>query len=193
VVDSAVLSTNTGDNLCMSRRVGGTGAFEFPNPRCFPDRFNEIERPASEVQRDAHGRELAVEFVREHPAEEVRLWGRRLVAALEDDADGLRAAESYGEDPFLGDGRRDLLSAVANTWYLVVGIAGVAGLVLLGLRHGPPGLLVALCPPALLLSVVAFFGDPRFKVPVLPFLAVGAGALVDALSRRRAGRPRASG
>ena len=27
VVDAAVLSTNTGDNLCMSRRVGGTGAF----------------------------------------------------------------------------------------------------------------------------------------------------------------------
>ena len=123
----------------------------------------------------------------------MRLWGRRLVAALESDTDGLRAAESYGEDPFLGDDRRDLLSLVANAWYVAVGVVGLAGLVVLGLRHGPAGVLVALCPPALLLSVVAFFGDPRFKLPVLPFLAIGAGAVVDAVSRRRAAPPRASG
>ena len=37
----------------------------------------------------------------------------------------------------------------------------------------------------LLLSVVAFFGDPRFKVPALPFVAVGAGIVADRLLARR--------
>jgi hypothetical protein len=185
VVDAVVLSTNTGDNLCMSRRVGGTGAFEFPNLRCFPEAFNEIPRPESEVRRDDHGTELAVEFIREHPAEEVRLWGRRLWHALHVDDDGVAAAESYGDDPFLGERRRDLLQAAANGWYYVVGGAGAAGLVVLATRRRPAGVFVALATPALLVSVVAFFGDPRFKQPVLPFLAIGVGVLVDAAAHRR--------
>jgi hypothetical protein len=184
VVDAVVLSTNTGDNLCMSRRVGGTGAFEFPNLRCFPEAFNEIGRPESEVRRDDHGTDLALEFIREHPAEEVRLWGRRLWHALHVDDDGVAAAESYGEDPFLGERRRDLLQAVANGWYYLFGALGAAGLVVLAARRRPAGVFVALAPPALLLSVVGFFGDPRFKQPVLPFLAIGVGVLVDAVARR---------
>ena len=79
VMNSAVLSTNTGDNLCMSRRVGGTGAFEFPNDRCNAG-FDHLDRPEYETARDEHGRRLAIEFVREHPTEEVRLWFRRLPA-----------------------------------------------------------------------------------------------------------------
>jgi hypothetical protein len=191
VVDAAVLSTNTGDNLCMSRRVGGTGAFEFPNLRCFPEEFNEIGRPESEVRRDEHGTDLAVEFVREHPAEELRLWGRRLRAALNSDADGVYAAESYGDDRFLSERRRDLLRRVSDGWYFVVGGLGAVGLVLLAARRRPAAVFVALASPALLLSVIGFFGDPRFKQPVLPFLAIGVGVLADVLLRRGGGEPAA--
>ena len=187
MMDAAVLSTNTGDNLCMSRRVGGSGAFEFPNFRCFPEHFNTIPRPETEIQRDEHGRDLAIEFIREHPGEEVRLWGRRLWHALHVDDDGIAAAESYGEDPFLGDGTRDLLQGVANAWYYLIGGLGAVGLLLAAWSRRPAALLVALCPPALMISVVGFFGDPRFKQPALPFLAVGLGLLVDRLVAARRG------
>ena len=185
VMDAAVLSTNTGDNLCMSRRVGGTGAFEFPNDRCNAG-FDHLPRPEYETARDDHGRTLAVEFIREHPGEEVRLWFRRLHEALRTDDDGIAAAESYGEDVFIGDRNRRVLRAVANAWYVIVGGVGLVGLCLLVSERRPAGLVVALAPPALLLSVVAFFGDPRFKVPALPFVAVGAGIVADRLLARRA-------
>jgi hypothetical protein len=127
--------------------------------------------------------------VREHPTEEVRLWFRRLYHALRTDDDGLAAAESYGEDLFLGDANRRFLRFVANAWYVVVGGAGLVGLGLLIASHRPAGLVVALAPPALLLSVVAFFGDPRFKLPALPFVAVGVGIVADRLLARSARTP----
>ncbi|MBA2496818.1 MAG: hypothetical protein H0V33_06935 [Acidimicrobiia bacterium] len=96
VMDAVVLSTNTGDNLCMSRRVGGSGGFEFPNERCSRGPFDTLPRPALEAQRDAHGRRLALAFVVDHPAEEARLWFRRAQVTFDADADGLSAAEAYG-------------------------------------------------------------------------------------------------
>ena len=98
VMDAALVSTNTGDNLCMSRRVGGSGGFEFPNFRCNSGPFDDLPRPAYEVERDEQGRRLALEFVREHPAEELRLVARRAVRTFESDDDAIAAIESYGDD-----------------------------------------------------------------------------------------------
>lgn len=177
VMDAVTLSTNTGDNLCMSRRVGGSGGFEFPNDRCFPERFNEIPRPRSEVLRDRHGRELAVEFVTEHPDEELRLVLRRLGRTFEDDADGIAAVESYGSDRWLDDGTRSLLRGAATGYGLLAGLVAVPGLWLLG-RRSPAGLLVVLTGLGMLVPPLLFFGDPRFHVPVVPVAALAVGAVV---------------
>jgi hypothetical protein len=186
VMDAAVVSTNTGDNLCMSRRVGGSGSFEFPNFRCNSGPFDDLPRPAYEVERDEQGRRLAFEFVREHPVEELRLVVRRAVATFESDDDAVAAIESYGDDVFLSDGVRTGLKAVANAWYVVAGLTGAAGLVVLAVRRRPPGLAVVLVALALGSAPLAAFGDVRFKVPVLPFLAIGVGVVADALLLRRA-------
>lgn len=184
VMDAVTLSTNTGDNLCMSRRVGGTGAFEYPNDRCFGG-FDDVERPEFEIERDRHGREVALEFVREHPTEEVRLWFRRIGALFLDDADGLGAVESYGDDPWMSDRERELLRTVATSYGAIAGGLGIAGLGWL-VRRGRPGpLLLVLSAVGLLLPPVLFFGDPRFHVPAVPMAAVGVGALVAAVAGRR--------
>jgi 4-amino-4-deoxy-L-arabinose transferase-like glycosyltransferase len=185
VMDAVALSTNTGDNLCMSRRVGGSGGFELPNDRCFPARFNEIPRPESEILRDRHGRELALEFVREHPAEELRLVLRRLGRTFEDDADGIAAVESYGTDPWLADGTRSLLRGVATGYGLVAGVVALPGLWLLG-RRSPAGLLVVLTGLGMLAPPLLFFGDPRFHVPVVPVAALAVGAVATAVRPARA-------
>jgi 4-amino-4-deoxy-L-arabinose transferase-like glycosyltransferase len=179
VMDAVTLSTNTGDNLCMSRRVGGSGGFEFPNERCFPPRFEQIPRPQTEVLRDRHGRDEAISFVQEHPDEELRLIWRRLLRTFESDADGIEAVESYGSDPWLGDGTRTLLRRLASGYGLVVGLLAVPGLWLLA-RRSPAGLLVAAGGASMLLAPLAFFGDPRFHVPLVPVAAVAVGVLVTA-------------
>ena len=186
VMDAAVVSTNTGDNLCMSRRVGGSGGFEFPNTRCNSGPFDDLRRPAYEVERDEQGRRLALEFVRDHPVEELRLVFRRAVRTFESDDDAIAAVESYGDDVFLSDDVRGALKALANTWYVIAGVAGTAGLAVLAYRRRPEGIAVVLVSLALVSAPLAAFGDVRFKVPVVPFLAVGVGVVVDALLIRRA-------
>jgi hypothetical protein len=183
VMEQVTLSTNTGDNLCMSRHVGGTGGFEFPNDECFVGTFDELERPEFELARDRHGREVAIEFVKEHPGEEVRLWFRRIGALFTDDADGLAAVESYADDPWMDPDQRELLRTLANTYAVVAAVAGLIGLGLLLRGWRPPPLFLVLVGVGLLIPPVIFFGDPRFHVPVVPIIAVGAGALAARLYR----------
>ena len=179
VMHQLTLSTNTGDNLCMSRYVGGSGSFEFPNDRCFPDRFNHIPRPQSETQRDAYGRHLAVEFVKKHPGEELRLVARRFGHTFDDDADGLSAVESYGDDPFMSHGTRDLLRRTATTYGAVMALVGLGGLVLLAVRRTPASIFLVLSAIGMIIPPLVFFGDPRFHVPAVPIVAIAVGALVS--------------
>ena len=187
VMNQVTLSTNTGDNLCMSRRVGGSGGFEFPNTRCFPDTFDRYVRPEFETKRDAYGRRLAIDFVKEHPGEELRLVFRRLGATFQNDADGLAAVESYGDDPFMSRGTRDLLRTTATTFAAGAALAGVAGLVLLASGRTAAGVFVVLTGVGMLIPPMAFFGDNRFHVPAVPIAAVGAGVLVSAIAYRKVG------
>jgi 4-amino-4-deoxy-L-arabinose transferase-like glycosyltransferase len=175
-MDAITLSTNTGDNTCMSRFVGSTGGFNFLENPCFDGRFDELERPAYETEGDSYRRSFGLEFVREHPGEEARLWLRRLGATFHNDADGVAALESYGDDPFLDDGLRKTLRRVSNAYALVALVVAVPGVVLL-VRRGPPGVLVVVATFGMLLPVVLFFGDPRFKVPVLPAAAIAIATL----------------
>jgi len=170
------------DNLCMSRHLGASGGFDFPNDDCFVGPFDALDRPEFETARDAHGRRVALEFVREHPGEELRLVFRRIGALFADDADGLAAVESYGDDPWMADGTRDRLRTVANWYGAVAGVVGVAGLAILVRRAAPAGLLVVLTGVGALLPPLIFFGDPRFHVPAVPVAAIGVGVLM--VSRR---------
>lgn len=178
VMHEVSLSTNTGDNLCMSRYVGGSGSFEFPNDRCFPDRFTHIPRPESETQRDAYGRHLAVEFVKHHPGEELHLVARRFGYTFRGDADGLQASESYGDDPFMSRGTRDLLRRGATTYGAVLAVLGIGGFVVLAIRRTPSSIFLVLTGIGMIVPPLVFFGDPRFHVPAVPIAAIAAGALV---------------
>jgi hypothetical protein len=163
----------------MSRFVGGIGSFEFPNDRCFPDRFNHIPRPKSETQRDAYGRHLAIEFVKHHPGEEARLVARRFGHTFDDDADGLAAVESYGDDPFMSHGTRDLLRRTATTYGAAIAVLGLGGLVLLAARRTPSSIFLVLTAVGMIIPPLVFFGDPRFHVPAVPIVAIAAGVLVS--------------
>jgi len=183
---AAVLSTNTGDNLCMSRHVGSDGTFELPNPRCFSGPFDNETRPALEVDRDAQGRRLAFEFVRDHPLDELGLWGKRLYHTFNTDSDAIVAVESYGDNPFLPSRLRTVLQNTATAFFLVTMALSVVAVPMALRRGGPEWTVVLLIVPAtVVLPVLATFGDPRFHVPALPFFALMAALPIVALADRR--------
>jgi 4-amino-4-deoxy-L-arabinose transferase-like glycosyltransferase len=170
------ISTNTGDNLCMSRQPGAHGGFLLTD-HCFGGPAVEgLDRPEYEIARDRQGRELAFEFVRDRPARELRLWLDRLGAAVRHDHDALDAAESYGDGAFLTDGERDALRRLADGHWYVLGPLGLGAAVAVAahprLRRDEGLVLLVTSAVGLLLPIVLFFGDPRFKVPAVAVLAV---------------------
>ncbi len=184
-----LLSSNVGDNLCIGHNPDATGAFQFP-PSCL-DGYDDLVRPEYEVRRDADGRATALEFIREHPEEQLRLVPLRALYTYRNDTDALDATESYGDEPFLGDRLRTALGILSNVTFFATLIVGTAAAFVLRGRSGvrdPGRTFVVLVALSLAATPLAFFGDVRFHVPVVPFLILGAAALVVWVRDRRAAR-----
>lgn len=178
VMDTAALSTNTGDNLCMSRQPGATGGFLLSDfCHAVPP---GLDRPASERARDDHGLDVAVKFVEDEPLRELSLWPRRLANAFRHDHDALDVAESHGEDPFIPAGWRRLLGTGASVAFAALLVAAAAS-VPAWRRRDPRSLLLLAGSfvAVVVVPVVVFFGDPRFHVPGVPLLAVLAAGGVS--------------
>lgn len=178
-MDSFVLlSTNTGDNLCIGHAPNATGAFG-ANEWCATEhRF--LDGPPAEIGADREKTRRAIDAIVDDPGREPWLVWRRLwfMWIRDGDHDGLIAVQSYRLDPFLArNGTEAKLARGADVAYWVVMGGGLAGLVVASRRRTPEGLL--LVGSALMTAVVplAFFGDSRFKVPVVPLLIIAAATM----------------
>lgn len=183
VMGAPVLSTNTGDNLCMSRQPDATGGFLLTEYCAAVDAG--LHRPESEVRKNDDGQHKALTFVRDHPTTEMRLWFSRVRLGFSNDADGVNVTESYGEDRFMPDGLRSTLTFVANLWFAIVAIAALASLWWWLRRRDPSAWFVFAAAIAVsVVPIIAFFGDPRFHVPIDPLLAILAAGLLTGRVRR---------
>src|SRR5204862_723434 len=127
---------------------------------------------------------LALEFIRDHPAEEIRLWGRRLYQTFKDDGDGLFAAQSYGDDPFLDQDRAAQLERLASDFFDITIVLSIIAVPMVLRRRDPRWFIVVLVTPAVVLvPVLLTFGDPRFHVPALPFFALMSAVPIVAAAR----------
>lgn len=179
--DSLVLiSTNLGDNLCMSRHTGATGAFQ-SDPACIV-RATGLETPDYEVKVNSTNTRRATRFVRDHPLSEARLALLRGYHTIKNDHDGLRASESYGSNGYIPSALRRVLEIVADGYFFTALALGLLAVPAFVGRARPWHLFFLLAGTALAVQPLVFFGDPRFHVPVLPFLAVMAAVT---LSRSR--------
>jgi 4-amino-4-deoxy-L-arabinose transferase-like glycosyltransferase len=186
-----LISSNFGDNLCIGHYPGARGHFAI-TPVCRERRGygRPFVNPHWEVRHDAEQRRKALDFARANLADEPALLLRKLYYLLRHDHNGIRAAESYGKRPFLAPPLRSALIAGADLYYYAVLALAIPGLLLL-LRgpRDPRRVMLVLTIVALLSAPLPFFGNPRFHVPVLPLLAVAAGAAVSALLAARRRRP----
>jgi 4-amino-4-deoxy-L-arabinose transferase-like glycosyltransferase len=191
---TVIISTNGGDNLCIGHHEGATGGFVLT--RFCAGTFPGLKRPEYELRRDEDGTKKARQFALHHPGEEVRLLFSKIHYLARHDHDGLDAVESYREDPFIGHGFRTFLEVTADLFALVAALLGAAGIPALVSRRDPRKLALLAMLVSVAVAPLAFFGDPRFHVPVLPLLAVGTGVTVvrvaRALASRRSGAPAAA-
>lgn len=167
-----VISTNIGDNLCMSRHPDATGGFQLDSP-CFRG-LEDVERPEYEIRHSSRNLRKAIEFVVDHPLDEMRLLLRRAYYTLRHDHDGLDAAESYGLNPFVSRGWRDVLEVTADGFFFVALALALLAVPAFVSGRDRRRLFFLLAMASMAASPLIFFGNPRFHVPVVPFLAVGS-------------------
>jgi len=196
VMDAAVpMSTNTGDNLCIGFNDDADGTFQLTEECATEGRY--VDGPEVEVARDGELRGRALRWIRDHPGELPRLSAAKLAVTFAHDDDAVSAWESYGADRHLSDGVRSALRWLSDLYYWPVGLAALAGAALAALDArrarrervaGPAGaLLAAAVTLGGALVVVAFFGDERFKVPIVPCLAMLAAYPLARRARDRQG------
>ena len=187
------ISTNSGDNLCLGYNPDANGGFGM-YPACDTGEFY-VDGPAAELRRNKENRRNALDYIADEPGSIPLLAAKKLWITFESDDDGLRANESYGEDVFMSAGWRTAWQIVAHIAYVVIMVATAWGTLLAarrlrgGARGDLPMLLTLLVLGAAGLAVpMAVFGDPRFKVPSTPVLAVLAGLATAQLATAVAAR-----
>ena len=189
-MDSPILlSANLGDNLCIGNNPQANGAFSLdPAHPCFAG-IEPAPRPEIEVRRQSETLDRAFTFIRENPGDFVGLVPDRARFTLREDHDGLDVAGDFGTDPLFDRDTENLLGRIADDYYYAVGALAVVGLgvgVAVGLARDRRWLLLVLTAPVQLVSPLVTFGDPRFKMPIYPTLALlAAVALVGVWRLRR--------
>ncbi len=192
------MSTNTGDNLCIGHHPGASGAFDAFDPRTarFCDTGDGVQfGRASELRNDRKKTDRSLTYLQGHLGREPWLVWRRAFYMFQQDHDAVYAVQSY-HSPLPGNwsmsaGAEDLFIHLADGYYAVVAPLGALGLVVLAVRRQPDGLLLVAAAVATASVPLLFFGDARFKVPVLPLLVIAAGCLAG-LAVRAASRGRAA-
>lgn len=182
------LSLNLGDNLCLGHNPGASGGFGDLAAYCYTG--EGLRRPEYETRRQSENISRALRYIRDEPATTLRRTVSKGRITLESDADGLDVAEDFGERPIVSDGTRSALELAANAFYAAVAVGAVVGAVLLVRRSDPArrGLFLVVVGLAQLLAPLATFGDPRFKMPMYPTLAVCAAVALVAAGQRLRGR-----
>lgn len=179
------ISTNTGENLCIGHAAGATGSFTLQS-EC-DTKASLMDGPAGEVAADREKQRIAFRAMADRPGREPHLlWKRFWYTWVRDgDHDGMLAVQSYRRDRFIPVPTERRLGRVADYAYWFVCAGGVLGALALVRRRR--GVDVFLLGSALMTAAVplAFFGDARFKVPVMPLLIIMAAGLADRSWRRR--------
>jgi hypothetical protein len=172
-------STNLGDDLCIGNFYGAQGAFTLAG-KCF-EGTEGLSPSEVEIKRNREGVRIAVEDVLRHPFRMPKLIVQKAYWLMYTDDDGLVAVQSYGHDPFIPPYRFDVLSFAANAVYYATGVVVILGALAFALTKEPRRLVVLLTMLYVLAVPLAFFGDPRFHFPAIPFATIIAAATMFAL------------
>jgi hypothetical protein len=181
--EPVLVSTNGGDDLCIGHNATATGAY-----RLAPVCNATAEERADEPEHDRRNTRRALDYAISHPGREVSLLFRKAYHTLRDDHDALDAIGPYLREAT--DRRhtyRLVFAAIADAWFWAM-----AAMALLAVtqrrRTDARATFVFYAAAVLALAPLVFFGNPRFKVPVEPFLAIAAAVTLDRMIGAANGR-----
>lgn len=184
-------STNVGDDLCIGNYLGAQGAFTLQGT-CFANDAGKTPQQV-ELDRNSEGVRIAIRDVASHPFRMPKLVAQKAYWLLYKDDDGIWAAESYGNDYFIPNFRREVLAFAANGIYYATGLLVLVGLLAFVLARDLRRLTVVLAFLYVLVIPLVFFGDPRFHYPAIPLAVVVAAATIVRLWDARWGDSAAPG
>jgi hypothetical protein len=179
---AVLISTNTGDNLCVGYQDDATGGFMIRDA-CDTGEFY-TDGPAAEYRRDLETRQRALDWIADNPEQVPWLSLKKVFQTFRSDSDGIGAVESYGADVFLGSPWRGLWVGAGTIYYVGAMLSAAVGAVQVARRswrrpRDPAGLALVAAALAGVFVVVVFFGDPRFKVPSTPLFALLAAVALS--------------
>lgn len=179
-----LVSTSSGGNLVVGNSPWATGAYvESPE-------LEKVRGPGNEWQRDHNAKKYALEYIRTHPVETLKLLPLKFYYLYRGDVEGIR----WSLDGIRADGRSmpeaaaTGLVVVAEAYYLAMAVACLACLVL-ALRsdlfpRGFSTLGLGMIAYFTLLGLV-FYGGGRYHFPAMPFVAMYAAALPELVAKGR--------
>jgi 4-amino-4-deoxy-L-arabinose transferase-like glycosyltransferase len=176
-------STNLGDDLCIGNAIGANGRFLLSG-KCF-EGYEGLSFQEVEGRRNSDGVRTAIKDVISSPARMPALIGQKAYWLLHRDDDGVFAAESYGNDKFMGDYRREVLGYAANSIYYAVGSVAILGALWFSFASDRRRGFLMLTVLYLLLIPLVFFGDPRFHFPAIPLIVLVAASTMITIWERR--------
>jgi 4-amino-4-deoxy-L-arabinose transferase-like glycosyltransferase len=178
-----LISTNSGDDFCLGHNEAANGQFVFSGP-CY-EGYDGIPERDLEIAGYREGLRRGMEFIINHPADELGLIFERAYYLVYTDNDGLFADEHYGSTPFIKEELRDQLRTAADACYFAtIGLAAL-GLLYWLRRREPRRTFCLIVIACILAAPLAFFGDPRFHFPVIPLLCILAATGIVAAWRAR--------
>ncbi|MEX2292554.1 MAG: hypothetical protein WD691_02100 [Acidimicrobiales bacterium] len=167
-------STNMGDTLCLDRNLEATGGFRFAaHDGCVDPGLPEVERNAGNTKK-------AIQFVLRHPAREALQIVRRARIMFADDNDGIQAVQTLGTGPVLSERIIDVAKPVADWYFYAVVALALAGLPSFWERRNRPQRWLVLSGlVGLLVIPLLLWGNPRFHLPLAPFMVLCAAMALD--------------
>jgi hypothetical protein len=182
-------STNLGDDLCIGNFNGADGRFTLMG-KCF-EGVEGMSPQEVELHRNREGAKIAIQDVIEHPLRMPGLVANKAWWLLFKDDDGIWAAESYGNDPFIKEPLKGILVFSANAVYYATGILVILGAAAFGLARDIRRAFVLFSMLYIIAVPLAFFGDPRFHFPAIPLaIIIAAASIIMLWDGRRAFGPK---
>jgi 4-amino-4-deoxy-L-arabinose transferase-like glycosyltransferase len=182
------IAANFGVDLYLGHSTQADGRLRATNDFPYPEGLSEQEL---QVRLNGDAARSAIKYAARHPLREVVLSARKIYWLYYNDHEGIVWNEGHGARTILRGPWRARLVLLTDGWYWLVLACAALGVRAWCSTREPVRLLLVTVVVYWTLVHVAFFGDPRFHVPILPILALWAAAGVMGLVAPR--RPVAAG
>jgi 4-amino-4-deoxy-L-arabinose transferase-like glycosyltransferase len=171
VMDKPVLTTNSGVNFWIGNHEGASGSYDYP------DEGNPLRDPElTELQRMELGFSEGFEFMAGNPGDYIRLLGKKLFKFVRPIGDLVFVQAGLPASKVLFG-----LSALAFELLLILSIIGMAAV-----KDPRRGKIVILMVVVLYaLTNIIIMTMPRLRLPLVPALAVFAGAGITAIADKK--------